>query len=161
MRRLLVSSLTVLSGGLLLVGASPAPTPPVAPRQDHVQVWHGRTFTDPYYWLREKGTPEVVKYLEDENAYTEATTGDLAPFRDALYKEMLGRIKQTDLGVPTRDGPVLLLPPHGRGPPVPDPLPQAGRLGRVLTTRTRRRRCSSTRTRWRRVSRFSRWPRSR
>ncbi|MFI5183622.1 MAG: S9 family peptidase [Vicinamibacteria bacterium] len=104
MRRLLVSSLTVLCGGLLLVGASPAPTPPVAPRQDHVQVWHGRTFTDPYYWLREKGTPEVVKYLEDENAYTEATTGDLAPFRDALYKEMLGRIKQTDLGVPTRMG---------------------------------------------------------
>ena len=26
------------------------------------------------------------------------------PFEDALYKEMLGRIKQTDLSVPTRRG---------------------------------------------------------
>jgi oligopeptidase B len=59
---------------------------------------------DPYFWLREKSNPDVAKYLEAENAYTEATTAGLAPFRDALYKEMLARIKQTDLGVPTRDG---------------------------------------------------------
>ena len=84
--------------------SSPAPTPPVAPRKDHAQVWHGRTFVDPYYWLREKGSPDVVKYLEAENAYTEATTADLKPFSEALYAEMLGRIKQTDLSVPTRDG---------------------------------------------------------
>jgi oligopeptidase B len=86
------------------MGSSPTPTPPVAPRQDHAQLWHGRTFADPYYWLRQKGSPEVVKYLEAENAYTEATTADLGPFREALYAEMLGRIKQTDLGVPTRIG---------------------------------------------------------
>jgi protease II len=65
--------------GLVLTGASPLPTPPVAPRKDHVQVWHGRSFGDPYYWLREKGSPDVVKYLESENAYTEATTADLQP----------------------------------------------------------------------------------
>jgi oligopeptidase B len=94
----------VVVSGVLLLGASAAPTPPVAPRKDHRQVWHGRTFVDPYHWLREKDTPEVVKYLEAENAYTEATTADLAPFREALYKEMLGRIKQTDLSVPTRIG---------------------------------------------------------
>lgn len=86
------------------MGSSPAPTPPVAPRRDHAQVWHGRTFVDPYYWLREKGTPDVVEYLEAENAYTEATTGDLVPFSKALYDEMLARIKQTDLSVPTRIG---------------------------------------------------------
>ncbi len=86
------------------MGSSPTPTPPIAPRQDHTQLWHGRTFVDPYYWLREKGAPEVVKYLEAENAYTGAMTADLSPFADALYAEMLGRIKQTDLGVPTRLG---------------------------------------------------------
>jgi oligopeptidase B len=59
---------------------------------------------DPYYWLREKGTPEVERYLEAENAYTEAATAHLKPFREALYEEMLGRIKQTDLSVPTRIG---------------------------------------------------------
>jgi oligopeptidase B len=90
--------------GLVLTGASPLATPPVAPRKDHVQVWHARSFGDPYYWLREKGSPDVVKYLESENAYTEATTADLQPFREALYAEMLGRIKQTDLSVPTREG---------------------------------------------------------
>jgi oligopeptidase B len=104
MSRALPSTAFVFAGGFLLMGSSPAPTPPVAPRKDHAQVWHGRTFVDPYYWLREKGSPEVVKYLEAENAYTEATTADLAPFSEALYKEMLGRIKQTDLSVPTRIG---------------------------------------------------------
>jgi len=43
----------------------------------------------------------VVQYLEAENAYTEAMTKGIQPFADALYKEMLGRIKQTDLSVPT------------------------------------------------------------
>ena len=104
MTRPLAPALLALSGGFLLMGSSPAPAPPAAPRQDHTQVWHGRTFVDPYYWLREKGSPEVVKYLEAENAYTEATTADLGPFREALYAEMLSRIKQTDLGVPTRIG---------------------------------------------------------
>ncbi len=104
MTRPLTPALLALSGGFLLMGSRPDPTPPVASRNDHAQVWHGRTFVDPYYWLREKGSPEVVKYLEAENAYTEATTADLGPFREALYEEMLGRIKQTDLSVPTRIG---------------------------------------------------------
>jgi len=100
----LALTLVAFAGGALLTHANPAPTPPEAPRKDHAQVWHGRTFVDPYHWLREKGTPEVEKYLEAENAYTEATTADLAPFRGALYEEMLARIKQTDLSVPARIG---------------------------------------------------------
>jgi len=104
MSRPLAPGLLALSSALLLLGSGPAPTPPVAPRKDHAQVWHGRTFVDPYYWLREKGSPDVVSYLEAENAYTEATTADLKPFSEALYAEMLGRIKQTDLSVPTREG---------------------------------------------------------
>jgi oligopeptidase B len=87
------------------MGSSAAPTPPVAPTKDKTHVWHGRTFVDPYFWLREKGTPAVEEYLQAENAYTEAMTADLAPFAEALYAEMLGRIKQTDLSVPVRRGP--------------------------------------------------------
>jgi oligopeptidase B len=86
------------------MGTSPAPKPPTAPRKDHVQTWHGQPFADPYYWLREKGSADVESYLKAENAYTEAVTADLKPFAEALYAEMLGRIKQTDLGVPTRQG---------------------------------------------------------
>jgi oligopeptidase B len=90
--------------GVLAMAQPSAPTPPVAKRIEHKQVWHGETVIDPYFWLREKTNPDVAKYLEAENAYTAAMTAGLAPFREALYKEMLGRIKQTDLSVPTREG---------------------------------------------------------
>jgi oligopeptidase B len=78
-----------------------AQTPPTAPQVEHREVRHGATVTDEYFWLREKSNPKVTQYLEAENAYTAAMTKDLEPFRNALYKEMLGRIKQTDLSVPT------------------------------------------------------------
>ncbi|MFI4944785.1 MAG: oligopeptidase B, partial [Burkholderiales bacterium] len=104
MLRGLSSGAAVFVGGLLLMGSSPVLTPPVAPRKEHAQLFHGRSFPDPYFWLREKGTPDVEKYLEAENAYTEATSADIKPFSEALYSELLGRIKQTDLSVPTRIG---------------------------------------------------------
>src|ERR1035441_9392280 len=83
---------------------SQTPPPPAAPRIDHRETRHGATVIDPYFWLREKSNPQVKQYLEAENAYTEAMTGSLKPFSDAIYKEMLGHIKQTDLSVPTRRG---------------------------------------------------------
>ena len=81
-----------------------APVPPVAPTVEHREVRHGATVIDNYYWLREKSNPKLIKYLEAENAYTLEMTKDLKPFEDALYNEMLGRIKQTDLTVPVRRG---------------------------------------------------------
>jgi oligopeptidase B len=81
-----------------------APVAPVAPRRDHAQMWHGEQGNDPWFWLREKENPEVRKYLEAENAYTAAMTAPIAPFADALYDEMLARVKQTDLSVPQRRG---------------------------------------------------------
>jgi len=95
-----------LAGGAVVMTLSaqtpPLPTPPVAPVKEHREVRHGATVVDPYYWLREKSNPEVIHYLEAENTYTEAVTKDLKPFQGALYTEMLGRIKQTDLSVPVR-----------------------------------------------------------
>ena len=87
----------------LLLAQTDAPQPPVAPRIDHTETRQGSTVTDNYFWLREKSNPQTVKYLEAENAYTAAMTKPLIPFQEALYKEMLGRIKQTDLSVPYRD----------------------------------------------------------
>jgi oligopeptidase B len=83
------------------------PVPPVAPRQEHFETWHDVRVADPYHWLREKTNPEVIRYLEAENAYTAAITAPLKPFEDVLYEEMLGRIKQTDLSVPVRRGGFL------------------------------------------------------
>jgi len=88
----------------IFVNAKEARKPPVAPRVEHQEARHGEIVSDPYFWLREKSNPEVARYLEAENAYTEAMTKDLKPFEEVLYKEMLGRIKQTDLSVPVRRG---------------------------------------------------------
>ena len=62
------------------------------------------TLKDDYFWLREKSNPEVRQYLEAENAYTEEVMRPTKDLQEALYKEMLGRIKQTDLSVPYRLG---------------------------------------------------------
>src|SRR4051794_5422894 len=83
------------------------PVAPVAPKVEHREERHGATVTDSYYWLREKQNPDVRRYLDAENAYTEALTRDLKPFADALYQEMLSHIKQTDLSVPVRRGEYL------------------------------------------------------
>ncbi len=102
----------ILSSMLLGGAQAGAPSgnsvqPPVAPQIEHREERHGATVVDQYYWLREKKSPEVTRYLQEENAYTEAMTKDLKPFSDALYTEMLGRIKQTDLSVPVKRGDYL------------------------------------------------------
>ena len=76
--------------------------PPIASVREHREERHGEIVSDEYFWLREKSNPEVARYLEAENAYTAAMTKELKPFEDALYDEMLARIKQTDLSVPVR-----------------------------------------------------------
>jgi oligopeptidase B len=88
-----------------LVGQTPQP--PIARVIAHHETRYGTTVVDNYFWLREKTNPEVIKYLEEENAYTAAVTKDLKPFEDALYSEMLSHIKQTDLDVPVRRGNYL------------------------------------------------------
>ena len=78
--------------------------PPEAKRVEHRREYHGDVFIDPYEWLRDKANPEVVDYLEAENAYTEQATADLAPLRQKIFDEIKARTKETDLSVPTRRG---------------------------------------------------------
>ncbi|AMP12495.1 prolyl oligopeptidase family protein [Collimonas pratensis] len=84
--------------------AASSPTPPVAAKQAWQESRHGEIVADDYHWLREKTNPKVIAYLKAENAYTEAMTKDLAPLAKTLYGEMKGRMKETDLSVPTRRG---------------------------------------------------------
>ena len=78
--------------------------PPVAAKKPHTTEIHGYTLRDDYFWLREKSNPDVTKYLEAENAYTEEVMKSTKALQATLYNEMLGRIKQTDLSVPSRTG---------------------------------------------------------
>jgi oligopeptidase B len=62
---------------------------------------HGDAFVDPYEWLRDKDNPDVISYLEAENAYTEARTTQLSELSDAVFGEIKARTKETDLSVPS------------------------------------------------------------
>ncbi|WP_308128560.1 S9 family peptidase [Rhodococcoides kroppenstedtii] len=78
--------------------------PPIAATVPTERRHHGDVVVDPYEWLRDKSDPEVIAYLEAENAYTEAQTAHLQPLRDAVFEEIKSRTKETDLSVPTRRG---------------------------------------------------------
>jgi oligopeptidase B len=90
------------------LAASPSsiesPKPPSARREPKVDVVHGEKRQDDYFWLRRKEDPQVREHLEAENAYTDAVMKPTEALQEALYSEMLGRIKETDLSVPYRKG---------------------------------------------------------
>src|SRR4030095_2921519 len=103
----LAVTFVVIMLGTVMTMAQDTARPPVAKKEPKVLKIHGYEVTDNYAWLRDRNkdkNPEIVKYLEAENAYTEAHMGPHKPFVDNLYKEMLGRIKQTDLSVPYKLG---------------------------------------------------------
>ena len=96
-------------GALLLAGSSvsfgqDAMRPPVAQIIPKIDTVNGDVRTDNYFWLREKTSPEVINYLEAENAYTESVLKHTEALQKTLYDEMLSRIKETDLDVPEKNG---------------------------------------------------------
>jgi oligopeptidase B len=89
---------------------------PVAPRRPHSFTVHGITVVDDYAWLKDANwqevlrdpsmlSPDIRKYLEAENDYTESLLGHTAGLQKTLVKEMRGRIKEDDSSVPAPDGP--------------------------------------------------------
>jgi oligopeptidase B len=77
--------------------------PPVAKVVPERLEKHGDVRVDNYYWLREREEPDVLAYLKAENAYTDAMEAHTAPLEGALFEEIKGRIKQTDLSVPYKE----------------------------------------------------------
>src|SRR5687768_1721551 len=92
-----------------LLGATEASStelrkPPMARRETKVEALHGNTRADDYFWLRRKEDPLVRAHLDAENEYTDSVMKATEPLQAALYSELLGRIKETDLTVPYRKG---------------------------------------------------------
>jgi len=102
--------LAVLFPGVILAQApataatTPSLTPPMAAVRPHRFDEHGSVRIDQYYWLKERSNPEVIKYLEDENAYTKAVMAHTEPLQERLYEELKGRVLQNDQSVPFREG---------------------------------------------------------
>ncbi|APE37969.1 oligopeptidase B [Nocardia mangyaensis] len=87
-----------------MAGENQTVSAPIAKKVPFERVHHGDTFVDEYEWLRDKEDPEVIAYLEAENAFTEARTDTLQPLRDKIFDEIKARTQETDLSVPTRLG---------------------------------------------------------
>ena len=73
---------------------------PVARRDPKAISLHGQTLSDDFGWLREKSSPDVIAYLEAENAYTAEVMKETEDLQSRLYAEMLSHIKETDESVP-------------------------------------------------------------
>jgi oligopeptidase B len=86
----------------IAAGLMAQPQPPVAKMMPYMDTLFGDVRTDNYFWLRQKENPEVIRYIEAENAYTDTVMKPTEALRKKLFDEMLGRIKETDLSVPTK-----------------------------------------------------------
>jgi oligopeptidase B len=84
--------------------SSPIPPPPVARKIPMEIVTHGDKRIDDYFWLREKTNAAVSAYLNAENAFADAVMRPHQKFEDALYREILGHLKETDTSAPVRHG---------------------------------------------------------
>jgi oligopeptidase B len=108
-RFLLLSFLLVLAACAPLrsgeVATPQLPSEPQAEQRPFVVVSPQGNREDPWYWLRDdaREDPDVIAYLEAENAYYRAFEARYAGLVDTLFDEIVGRIKQDDATVPVFD----------------------------------------------------------
>jgi oligopeptidase B len=78
---------------------------PRAPRRPTVLRHGDDERVDDWYWLSERDDPQVLEYLEAENANTQASLAGQEQLRCRLVNEIKARIRQTDVSAPVRKGP--------------------------------------------------------
>jgi oligopeptidase B len=105
-----LSSVPVLAGGLAEYTEADAQRresadaePPLARAVPRVHTVHGESRIDEYFWLRNREDPAVLAHLEAENRYTDRVMRHTEGLQERLYQELRGRIKESDLSVPTRE----------------------------------------------------------
>ncbi|PJJ08495.1 oligopeptidase B [Flavobacterium sp. 1] len=74
--------------------------PPVAKIIPKKLKKFGEVRIDNYFWLNDRENPEVIDYLNQENAYYQEKTAHTKDFQTALFEEMKSRIKEDDQSVP-------------------------------------------------------------
>src|SRR5438046_9264323 len=77
-------------------------TPPMPVQRPAVLAKHGDKRIDPYFWLRQRANPEVIAHLQAENDYADVVMAPTRGLEERIYKEIVGRIQQTDTSPPTR-----------------------------------------------------------
>jgi len=92
--------LFIVSVFMVLITGCSSTSPPSAEVRPQELTVHGDVRVDDYYWLRERENPEVVAYLEAENAYAEEVMGHTGDLQETLFQEIKARIKPNDESVP-------------------------------------------------------------
>ena len=77
---------------------------PIAKKIPHLIEKHGHKRTVFYYWLNERENPEVIAYLEAENAYMSEVLSSTKESQNEIFEEIKARIKQDDNSVPLGGG---------------------------------------------------------
>lgn len=93
--------------------------PPIAAKKPKELSTLGHTRMDNYYWLNDRDNPEVIDYLNAENLYLDTMMSHTKAFREKLYDEMVGRIKQTDMSVPYKDNGYFYITRYEEGQEYP------------------------------------------
>uniref|UniRef100_A0A0E0IL78 Prolyl endopeptidase n=1 Tax=Oryza nivara TaxID=4536 RepID=A0A0E0IL78_ORYNI len=106
---------------------SPAPLPlppPVAKKVPFTASAHGRSWSDPYHWMRDTSDPDLAALLEAENAYADAFVDSAGEggggLRARLAAEMRARLPPSAASPPQPWGPWLYYQyvPEGKEYPV-------------------------------------------
>jgi len=80
---------------------------PMPEKRPHEMTLHGHTRVDEYFWLRDdtRKDPQVLAYLEEENAYFEKVMEPVAAMQETLFEEMTARLDPDESSVPyLKDG---------------------------------------------------------
>ena len=87
---------------------------PQLKKKSEIKTCHDAKWEDNYSWIHQdnilevlkdskKLNPEVRKYLEEENSYTNFHLSDTKQIQNKLFNEIKGRIKLNDESIPFRD----------------------------------------------------------
>jgi oligopeptidase B len=104
---LVVAAIIVITAQRVPSSAADMVAPPVAKKIHTENHINGGNLADDYHWLREKSNPEVARYLETENTYTDSVMKPTEALQRSLYDEMLSHVKETDVNVPYKEGDYL------------------------------------------------------
>lgn len=74
--------------------------PPVATKKNHIHLEHGVSRQDPYYWMHERDSPEVLAYLNAENAYAKQQLEPFSSLENEIFHEIKNRVPEEDTSVP-------------------------------------------------------------
>ena len=83
-------------------------------KKSEIKTCHNVSWEDNYSWIHQdnilevlkdnkKLNPEVKKYLEEENSYTDFHLADTKKIQKKLFDEIKGRIKLDDESLPFKD----------------------------------------------------------